>query len=265
MSTSPKLPPDEAPLTDEMVDRILSNAGPNLVLVGGQALNFWMRRFGISARGGVVSNDADFIGDVQEAGALADRLHAHLRRPPASALTALVAQVRLPLRHGRFGNIDVLHQLYTNSTPKKTVEFTRRVVRNALTVRWAEGGYIRVMDPFDLLEARVQNAVGFSDERKKGAHVVTQARWAIEVAKAALFLLASGDHDELADRVGVKIQQIVRLARSSPGRRAWRELGVDVLDAIDADLIQAMAPETAVQMQAVRVMQQQRAGRGTGP
>jgi hypothetical protein len=258
MATSPKLPADESPLTDAQIERIFANAGEEMVLIGGQALHFWMRRFGISARGLSVSNDADFLGNVQQAGALADRLGAHFQKPPASALTALVAQVRLPLRNGLFGNIDVLHQLYTTSTPKKTVEFTQRVKRNAMTVKWSEDAYIRVMDPFDLLESRIQNAVGFANEQMKGAHVITQAHWAIEVAKAALFLLASGD-DEFTSRVGHKIQQIVRLARSSPGRRAWSELGLDVLEAIDADLIQAMAPTSAVQLTHVRVMQQQRA------
>jgi len=261
MATSPKLPEDEAPLTDAQIERIFVNAGKDMVLVGGQALHFWMRRFGISARGLSVSNDADFLGTAQQAGELADRLGAHFQKPPASALTALVAQVRLPLRKGLFGNIDVLHQLYTTSTPKKTVEFTQRVKRNAMTVKWTEDSYIRVMDPFDLLESRVQNAVGFASEQMKGAHVITQARWAIEVVKAALFLLASGD-EEFTSRVGYKIQQIVRFARSSPGRRAWHELGIDVLDAIDADLIQAMAPTSAVQLVHVRAMQRRRAKEG---
>lgn len=258
MPTSPKLPPDEVPLAAPVIERIFANTGQQMVLVGGQALNFWMRRFGISSEGLTVSNDADFLGSVEAAEVLADRLKAHLKRPPASALTALVAQVRIPASRGRFGNIDVLHQLYTTSTPKRTVEFTRRVVRQAVTVKWTEDVFIRVMDPFDLLESRIQNAVGFSGEHLKGAHVVTQARWAIDVAKAALFLLASGA-EVFNDRVGHKVQQIVRLARSSPGRRAWRELGVDVLEAIDADLIQAMAPACAIQMAHVRVLQRQRA------
>ena len=258
MQTSPRLPPDEVPLSDAVIDRIFANAGQELVLVGGQALNFWMRRFGISAKGFVVSNDADFVGDVHQAGLLADRLNAHFRKPPASSLTALVAQLRLPAKDGKFGNIDVLHQLYTVGPPKKTAAFTRRVVANALTVKWAEGSYIRVMDPFDLLESRFQSAVAFSGVDKKGAHVVTQAHWAVHVAKAALFLLASG-HEEFAARAGVKIQQVVRLARSSVGRRARRELGIDVLDAIDADLLQAMAPICAPQLSVVRLLQAQHA------
>lgn len=258
MATSPKLPPDEVLLTEAAVDRVLSNMGEDLILVGGQALHLWMRRFGISSQGAVVSNDADFIGDLASADQLARRLNARLSKPPASALTALVAQVRIPATTDKFANIDVLHQLYTNSgQPKKTVEFTRRVVANAVRVRWANGLVIRVMEPFDVLESRIQNAVGFSADHQKGPHVLTQARWAIDVAKAALFQLAAGEL-EFQSRIGAKVQQIVRLARSAPGRRAWREFDIDVLDAVDADLLEAMIPACAPQMAIVRAMQEQR-------
>ncbi|WP_431265505.1 hypothetical protein ACQ859_09125 [Roseateles chitinivorans] len=257
MTTSPKLPADEVPLTDAAIDRILSIAGDGLILVGGQALNFWMKRFGISSKGAVVTNDADFIGNIQQAAELAHGLNARLMKTPSTARSALVAQIRMSGAAGKFGNIDVLHQLYTVSTPKKTVEFTRRVIANAMPVQLHEGFTIRVMEPFDLLESRLQNAVGFSDIDRKGPHVLTQARWAIDVAKAALLLHAFGK-GEFQARVGVKVQQILRLARSAPGRRAWRELDIDVLDAIDADLLQAIVPACAPQLDGVRVMQDQR-------
>jgi hypothetical protein len=261
MATSPQLPPDEVPLTDAEFERVFAKVGEDMVLIGDQAQQFWMLRFGIPTRGLKFSNTAEFLGSAEEAGASADRLVIPLQKPSAPVPTALVAQLCVPLRKALFYNIDVLHQVHATSTPKKTVEFTQRVKRNAMTVKWTEDSYIRVMDPFDLLESRVQNAVGFASEQMKGAHVITQARWAIEVVKAALFLLASGD-EEFTSRVGHKIQQIVRFARSSPGRRAWHELGIDVLDAIDADLIQAMAPTSAVQLVHVRVMQRRRAKEG---
>lgn len=261
MAPSPKLPSDEALLTDAQIERVFANVGEDMVLIGGQALQFWMLRFDIPAQDLTFSSTAEFLGDVQEARAFADRLGADFRMRAASARTALVAQLRLTLRKGPFCNIDVLDQVYAISTPKKAEQFTQRVKRNAITMRWSDKVCIRVMDPFDLLESRVQNAVGFSDDRIKGGHVITQARRSIDVAKAALFLLASGK-EEYATRVGHKIQQIVRFARSSPGRRAWHELGIDVLDAIDADLIQAMAPTSAVQLVHVRVMQRRRAKEG---
>ena len=60
MATEPALPPDEAPLDEAAVDLLLSNMGTKLVLVGGQALGFWMSRFAIEPVEGVaISNDGE--------------------------------------------------------------------------------------------------------------------------------------------------------------------------------------------------------------
>ena len=48
MTTRPKLPDDESAFDRDTVDRMLSALGPDAVLVGGQALTFWMDRFGLA-------------------------------------------------------------------------------------------------------------------------------------------------------------------------------------------------------------------------
>jgi hypothetical protein len=63
MPTSPRLPDDEAPFDLETLDRFLSSMGPEMVLVGGQALAFWMQRFGIDSEQATVSNDGDVLGE----------------------------------------------------------------------------------------------------------------------------------------------------------------------------------------------------------
>ena len=67
MATQPVLPPDEAPLDEKTVDLFLSNMGTDMVLVGGQALAFWMSRFGIEQNGVAISNDGDALGAVARA------------------------------------------------------------------------------------------------------------------------------------------------------------------------------------------------------
>ena len=51
MPSSPVVPFDEVPLDAATVDLLLSNMGVDMVLVGGQALAFWMERYGISPKG----------------------------------------------------------------------------------------------------------------------------------------------------------------------------------------------------------------------
>ena len=81
MATQPVLPPDEAPLDEETVDLFLSNMGTDMVLVGGQALAFWMSRFGIEQNGIAISNDGDALGEVARATDLALAMKARVELP----------------------------------------------------------------------------------------------------------------------------------------------------------------------------------------
>jgi len=248
MATTPQGPADEAPLDERSVDLLLSHMGTEMVLVGGQALGFWMSRFGIEANEAVaISNDGDALGELARAVALAQALHARLELPRQTRRTAIVAQLRLPAPDGKERNIDVLHQLYTVAGPRKSAQFTRRVIADSVEVQWRPGRHIRVMDPFDVLESRAHNAVGLLDD--KGPHVLTQARWAIAVARQALLRLAQDAGSQ--GRLGSQLQRIHALARSQVGRRLLRERGIELLDAIDLDALRTLAPAQALQLEAV--------------
>lgn len=238
MSTRPRLPADEVPIDAATVDRFLANMGTDMVLVGGQALAFWMDRYGISASGAVVSNDGDALGQVAQAHDMAVRLKAQLLKPPPHARTALVAQLRIPSLGGKIANIDVLHQLYTVSGLRKSSEFTRRVVQGSVKVEWRAGQFIRVMAPMDVLESRVHNAVGLLDD--KGPHVLTQAEWAIEVARVALVKLASNANPK-DGRLGQKLQGVYTLAHSRAGRALLLAHRIEVLNAVDIHVIRKLA------------------------
>ncbi len=247
MTTQPLLPPDEAPLDEATIDLLLSHMGTDMVLVGGQALAFWMSRFGIAQDGIAISNDGDALGEVSRALALARALKARVELPEKTSRTAIVAQLWLPTPDGKERNVDVLHQLYTVAGPKKSSVFTKRVIDNSVEVAWRPGRFIRVMDPFDVLESRAQNAVGLLDE--KGPHVLTQAAWAIEVARVALLRTAAGPGAK--KRLGNTIQRIYTLARSQVGRRLFAERGIELLDAVDLEALRAASPSHAEQLQRV--------------
>ncbi len=246
MPTSPKVPPDEAPFDEASLNLFLRSMSTDMVLVGGQALAFWMARYKLRPAGALISNDGDALGSVQGALALSEALRAKLLVPEPTALTTLVAQLRIPVEGGKVRNIDVLHLLYTISGLKKSNEFTRRVVNNAVTVQLDDGQIsIRIMHPLDVLESRAHNAVGLVAD--KGDHVITQAEWAIGVARAALLAIAS-DPSSDERRIGGHVQRVCRLWKSSVGRRLWKEHGLCVLEALDpalADLRHALREQLA--------------------
>ena len=247
MATQPVLPPDEAPLDEKTVDLFLSNIGTDMVLVGGQALAFWMSRFGIEHNGIAISNDGDALGEVARAADLALAMKARVELPAKKSRTAIVAQLRLPTPGGRERNIDVLHKLFTVAGLKKSSVFTKRAIADSVQVEWRPGRLMRVMDPFDVLESRAQNAVGLFD--LKGPHVVTQLAWAVQVAREALRRTAADSGS--ADRLGNKIQRIYTLARSQVGRRLLEEHQIDLMDAIDIVALRAVSPAHAKQLDVI--------------
>ncbi|AKJ27691.1 hypothetical protein [Caldimonas brevitalea] len=216
-----------------------------------------MDRFGIRAEGAVISNDGDVLGTAARAHELALLLRAKCRQPAPASRGAIVAQLRLPTAGGKERNIDVLRLLYTVSGLRKSSEFTKRVIAGSVRVKWHNGTQFRVMDPFDVLESRVQNAAGLLQD--KGPHVLTQARWAIEVAKAALLQLAANDQEQ-PERLGHRLQGIYTLAHSRPGRNLLRDHQIEVLEAIDLSALRKAAPLHEKQLQNVQAALEKRRG-----
>ena len=238
--TRPQLPSGEAPLTAQDVTLLLGAMPPQMVLVGGQALAFWMDYYGVRPGAGAeITSDGDVLGTIEEARLLAQQLGGKLRVPAPRALTALVAQVRLPLpSDARERNIDVLHKLYDLGGLRKSSDFTRRAVGRARVIQLESGIRFRVLHPMDLLASRVNNAAGLLDI--KGRHVLTQLQWAIKVMQRALLGAAkSGD----ITRIGAMMQEVQRLARASAGRALYRAHAIEVFDAIPAKALTRLRPD----------------------
>lgn len=234
--TKPRLPVDEVPIDRAVLSRILALAPGEMILVGGQALAFWMIRFGIGPKPGgdspmlaAVSSDVDFLGSIEHALVLAQGLGARLVKPDQLAMTSLVGQIRINASSGLEYNVDVLHQIFDIGGLRKSIAFTRRVRKRAALVQMEDGKTVRILHPVDVLASRVQNAAGLLDA--KGPHVITQARWAIKVARHALERLAKS-REPHADRPGQLASEVFRLATSRAGRIMWDAYQLEIADAI---------------------------------
>lgn len=248
-ATEPVLPRDEAPLDAVTLDAFLKGMGTDMVLVGGQALAFWMDRYGVTSSAAFVSNDGDALGNLERAQRIATHLRAALLTPDADALTSLVAQIRIPTGSGgKVRNIDVLHLLFNVSGLRKSREFTQAVWRESVEIEWKPGQRIRVMHPLHVLDSRVQNAVGLLET--KGPHVVTQAIWAVDVAREAMRRVLRQQPGE-RERLGRLIRQVHQLARSRAGRQVLRQHGIEVLDAVPIEEIRVAAPVHEPQLRAI--------------
>jgi hypothetical protein len=263
VANQPQIVGSEAAMPRGAIEQLLRTMPPATILVGGQALAFWMSRYGLVRTDGAdyaVTRDADLIGSLADAKRLAQSLHGHLVVPRKNVRSSIVAQVRLPVSGSALEyNIDVLHQLYDVGGLRKSSEFTRRAVARAAIISIPGDGEIRILHPMDVLASRVNNAAGLLKD--KGEHVLTQVRWAIEVARHALVRVAQ--HPTGEERPRNLAQEIYRLACSSAGRRLVTEHGIDVFDAMPINELLRLDPDFESQAAAMRrALAAQRSKRG---
>lgn len=241
--TKPVVQVDEASIDAATMDRILACTPSAMVLVGGQALAFWMGRYGVGpvVRPGQsfnarVTTDADFLGSLDHALQLSAALDARLVTPNPRQLTAIVAQIRMKAASGLEHNIDVLHQLYDIGGLRKSIDLTRRARSRASVAEITGGKTFQVLHPLDVLASRVQNAAGLVAH--KGVHVLTQARWAIKVTQIAI-ARAAMDTNEAGERPGALAQEVARLALGAAGRAIANDHSIETAEAIPFDILNA--------------------------
>jgi len=91
----------------------------------------------------------------------------------------------------------------------------------------------------------------------KGPHVVTQAIWAVDVAREAVRrVLRQPDESE---PLGTMIRQAHTLARSRAGRQILRQHRIEVLDAVPIEEIRVAAPVHEPQLRGIELAMAHRA------
>jgi hypothetical protein len=170
----------EAYLPPELVDRVLRSALSDVVLVDGQALAFWMDRFGIehALHQPAVSRNIDFLTDNATNTAplhrFAKAIGGEAKIQPMRAITALIGSAVAPAEGDLVYNVDLLHSIFGMDRDD--------VMANAMEVRARDGAHFRVMHPLDVLQSRNVNLHKLRD--KQDAFGEQQFRLAIEVARA---------------------------------------------------------------------------------
>jgi hypothetical protein len=172
----------EAFFPPDLVDRVLRCAGDELVLIGGQALAFWMDRYGIAhgTRQPAISRDVDFFtADAANSAPLhrfAKAMYGQAQLVDRHTMSALVGSAVAPAEGDLIYNVDLLHAVVGLDREE--------ILANAMDVRMRDGTRFRVMHPLDVLQSRNAN---LDRLREKQDHLGQQQfRLAIDVARAWL-------------------------------------------------------------------------------
>ncbi len=222
----------EAFMPRELVERVLASAPPDVVLIGGQALAYWMAFYDIHAPESTVpaiSRDVDYFtpdpANSAPLKAFARAIGGRAEVRDIRALSALIGSAVAPAGDGRLYIVDLVHDVVgldrdhvgANSVPVS-------VPGTDIT--------LRVMHPVDVLQSRNANLHSLAEEQDDAGQL--QLRLAIEVVRAFLEeRMASAQWDDIADFV----HSLGQYAKEDAARKNAERYAIHLADAIPAWLI----------------------------
>jgi len=194
---------------------------PSIVLVGGQALNFWAEQF----RGDVPeidrlapfeSRDIDFLASVRDVEACARCLGGTARYPSIDQVNTPEVGVVHCILNGKELKIDFLGYLAGLSSDR---------VREAAIEATVDGVVLHVMHPINIVRSRIANVIQL---RRSDALALRQARTASYVAAEFIRRAATEDPRIALDL----IEAVLEIALSRDGIKAWHAFEIDVFSAM---------------------------------
>lgn len=209
------------PVPEEDLARLLASAG-KAVLVGGQALAFWMNRYGVDASDApeaVVTKDVDFLGERQDVERMAAAVGGSVEFPKAmSILTGIVRRRITPQTEYE---VDVLRRVNGVSAGDIRREAREQALNSARFF---------VMSPIECLVSRLENLRTIQNKQTPAG--VWQARTAVQVARRHIEDMLKNGAEKPAIRAATTI---LAAATHRMGLSAYENYGIDVLEAVPVD------------------------------
>ncbi len=196
----------------------------NTVLIGGQAVAFWIRYFKIHAQLPALTVDIDYLGTKAEA----RRASARLKVP--HTLKIATFDDNTPNSALLSVNLEGYPEPILIDYLATIIGVESKAIEKSAVVAEFEGQPLRVLHPLQLLQAKIWNL--YSLEKKRTPEGIEQARLAIEIA-AAFIGRAGMSQRDLLDA----IEAIGRFAPTQPARFASEKYGLDCMKAVPASVL----------------------------
>lgn len=194
------------------------------VLIGGQAVAFWIKYFNIQPRLAALTEDIDYLGTKTEAKRAASRLKFPHRLRLATLDDATPSAALLSVDMSGYPNpvlIDYLAAIVGVDS--------KEITKSAVTIEF-QGEPLRVLHPIQLLQSKIWNLYLLSEKRTPEG--IEQARLAIEIV-AAFIERAQLHQKELLKAIEV----IGRFAATTPARYARESFGLNCLKAVASSVL----------------------------
>ena len=204
---------------------IAQTRSESTVLVGGQAVGFWAKHFGIRPRLPALTGDIDYLGTKAEAKRVSAQLKLRHRLKTATLDVHTPNSAVLSVEMRGYPEpilIDYLASVIGVAT--------EAIEKSAVVVEF-EGETLRVLHPLHLLQTKLWNLYRLEDKRTPEG--VEQARLSIEIV-AAFIEQANLSRKELLNT----IEAIGRFAATAPARFVAERYKLDCLSAIPQSVFQ---------------------------
>ncbi len=202
----------------------LLRASHDAVLVGGQAVAFWVAYFKLEIATGpqtYVSSDVDFLGVAADVERFSKAIGGRATYANKRDLGARIGAVVVATRSGSEIGVDVLRSvvgLKADSVKVRAIPIADP----------ADPGFaFKVMHPIDCMIGRFENLRVLTEKRNDLG--VWQARLSILVCRAYIDALIAGADEREAIKSATKILEV---AGTAPGLQAFHKYGLELLDAI---------------------------------
>ena len=198
----------------------------NTVLIGGQAVAFWIQYFAIPPRLSALTRDIDYLGTKAEAKRASARLKFPHKLRIASLDDATPNTAVLSVEMKGYPDPVLIDYL------SGIIGVESNAIKKSAVVIEFHGQPLRVLHPLLLLQAKLWNL--YRLEEKRTAEGVEQARLAIAIG-AALLEQAQMRQRELLNAV----EAIGKFAATSPARFVAERYGLECLTAIPESIFKA--------------------------
>jgi hypothetical protein len=212
----------------------LGDLTSEIVLVGGQAVSFWVDFYAaqvpaLARLAPLTTADIDFVGDRRAVAICAERLGGEARIPDLDDHTPNTGMVKFVDAAGDTQNIDFIDQPHGLTA--------REVHRTAVPVRVLDDRgrptsvAFLVMQPVLVMESRVHNTMGLPGYRSP--HSLQQLRASMACAREYLRGLLDAGEIRAVLRLNERI--FTFCLKDRDGRLVAAKLGVDPFTAVEAD------------------------------
>lgn len=199
-----------------------------VVLIGGQALNYWCLRYGQRINLGdwlPTSADVDFQGGREEAIACATKLGGIPRLATFDDMPGHVAVIVVPRREGDDVTIDFLDRPYGFTTARVVFDAAPRVPVPAIS-----GGTVmlRIMHPIHCLKSRLHNVIGLPG-RYDNPHGLNQLRASVQCARESI--VEQLEEQKIRPAIDA-CKRVFDLAMHDRGLDVFHLRGIDIFEAL---------------------------------